>query len=58
MTQLSLTVEICLSVSACYDIQLTVSLMQLSTINVTLLAKTSLMLGEHKAGFRREGHKC
>ena len=26
--------------------------------NVTLSAKTSLMLGVHKAGFRREGHKC
>ena len=26
-------------------------------INVTLSAKTSLMLGVHKAGFRREGHK-
>ena len=25
-------------------------------INVTLSAKTSLMLGVHKAGFRREGH--
>ena len=24
--------------------------------NVTLSAKTSLMLGVHKAGFRREGH--
>ena len=26
------------------------------TINVTLSAKTSLMLEVHKAGFRREGH--
>ena len=25
---------------------------------VTLSAKTSLMLGVHKAGFRREGHIC
>ena len=27
-----------------------------SIISVTLSAKTSLMLGVHKAGFRREGH--
>ena len=25
---------------------------------MTLSAKTSLMLGVHKAGFRREGHIC